>query len=248
MVEDYSNQMIHNINENYYENERKYGIKESLINSAVIATTGVGLICLFGGNVGVGLGLITAGMGIAGYRVKIGLKYKNTETRLKQEKKHMRIEREKEVSDDKDQKRIDKIYTLSIKSLFANRSYEYANEVTMYTYALIGLGSIFTAINPTSVWVPVLGISVGVLATIDEIKKHKKKEVLENRINNLKRDLNVNCILVEQEKQKKIEEQKELEEEKVFGVTYEEFKKIYEDNKGFDVKYPNDKPKQFIKK
>ena len=239
MVKDYSNQIIDNINENYYEGERKYGIKESLINSAIIATTGVGLIGLFSGNVGVGLGLITAGMGIVGYRVKIGLKYKNTATRLKQEKKHMRIEREKEVSDDKNQKRIDKIYTLSTKNIFVKRNYEYANEVTMYTYALIGLGSLFTAINPTSVWVPIFGISMGVLATINEVEKHKKKEVLENRINNLKRDLNVNCILVEEEKQNKIEGQKKLEEEKSFVSTYSN---DYELNNKVEIS------KQFIKK
>lgn len=215
MVEEYIGKMITSINDEYYEGQRKQAVKESILNALIIATSGVGIICMFGGNIGVGLGLITASMGITGYRVKIGLKYEKTLKRLEQEKRHLRNNGDKEIYDDKDEKRSEKIRDLSIAHLIARRRYENANELTMLTYGLIAFGAISTAFNPVNVWLPVVSVGLGVAATINEVKKYRKTEILNNRVHNLKYDFEINQALIEEKQKTKSKVLDEVKAEEV---------------------------------
>ena len=248
-LEEYINRVLHNINEEYYELQRKQGTKDAVTNALCIATTGVGLIFIFGGNIGLGLGLISLGAGVAGYKVKSAKKFTNTITRLEQEKRHIRRESNKEKADDKviDLRKNKKRHALGICHIYADRRYDYANELTTFSYGLITFGAFATAINPVSVWVPIVGIGVGVLATINEVIRHKEKEVLENRANNLAYDMVIDNILRDGEEKTVVKtEVLDLEKLKKEKAKREELNKRKESNITFDTIH-EERPKQYYK-
>lgn len=206
------------------------------------------------------------------YENKIAKKNDNTESRLKQENKHIErlLNDEINLDDKSNEKRKKKLTSLSKLSEIKYKNEELYNMLSIIIYGITIAFSVPVAWlggGLADLLVPLSGVLVGYLVSNAEIEAHKECEVVDNRINNLTRDL----AAVHYEKYGKtlISEKEEnnsknkccktfkitnevrsainSKEISCFGYTEEEFYKLYDENNGFDVRYPDEKPKEYSK-
>ncbi len=206
------------------------------------------------------------------YENKIAKKIDNTESRLKQENKHIEklLNDEINLDDKSNEKRKKKLTSLSKLSKIKYEKEEFYNMLSIIIYGITIVFSVPVAWlggGLSDLLVPLSGVLFGALVSNAEIKAHKECEVVDNRINNLTRDLAVvhyekygKTLISEKEENKSKNElcktydltnevRSAVNSNKVtcFGITEEEFYKLYEENNGFDVRYPDEKPKEYSK-
>ncbi len=206
------------------------------------------------------------------YENKIAKKIDNTESRLKQENKHIEklLNDEINLDDKSNEKRKKKLTSLSKLSKIKYEKEEFYNMLSIIIYGITITFSVPVAWlggGLSDLLVPLSGVLFGALVSNAEIKAHKECEVVDNRINNLTRDLAVvhyekygKTLISEKEENKSKNElcktydltnevRSAVNSNKAtcFGITEEEFYKLYEENNGFDVRYPDEKPKEYSK-
>ena len=253
-IQQYINKRIEKRNEKLEKDidEKQVNQFIGLVVSTIIFTVGAATTPLAPT---IGLVIASVAAAMACLKVRNCLKLEGQADRLKNEVKHLKeLENGVEDKNNTKDKRVHQLISLDHSKQEAKEEYAKAKKITFLTYGLTAVGVGATIVNPALAVIVIPGITANILAVRNEVNKANACEEIRREISDINHELDIINIQEgyatneEKEKQKKLEEQKKSEKEKVFGVTYEEFKKIYEDNKGFDVKYPNDKPKQFIKK
>lgn len=122
-----------------------------------------------------------------------------------------------------------------------NRDYENYQMTSLLTTGFVLGGMALSLVSaPVALALDVIGVVGTFELAKKEFRAYKKKEALELKLKTMEYQINISKENLAGANE---------EEEKCFGVTREEFNKMYEENKGFDVTYDsyNDKPKVYIK-
>lgn len=169
---------------------------------------------------------------LAIYKYKNAKKNDNIENRLNQEKLHLKKLEIKTPNVDKSvmEKRVNKILSINKLRTKAAKDYFLANDITLFTYAVTAIGGVLTFFNPACGWIPLVGIVSNIISGNNEIKKHKKCEILENRINNLSNDLDLIELITDEDGRLIYEVKDEFENTKdnKKSITKEKFEKEIE--------------------
>jgi hypothetical protein len=224
---DYVDQAITNKILEKKDGYEKFQNKEAItffafVICGVIALPGI----VFSPSIALSFGSIAALLGCHKY-IK-GKEYFRKEDRLEQEINHLQKIRNEKTLTTKEQyeKACNKVIAISNSQIKAEKDYDNAVTLRGLTYAITAIGAVSAFINPWTAWVPAIGIISNILAGKNEIKKHDKKVLLENRINNLLSDLDASTLdytpksikeaIRENNRSYKMENTKEKNKEKVY--------------------------------
>lgn len=127
-------------------------------------------------------------------------KFDIAEDRIGREKKHLNklLDKEPDVDERLMEKRRSKISALSFEKMNTTRKYFDANDITYITYAVTIIGGIAVLANPVCSWIPLVGIASSIIAANNEVKKYRKDSLVENRINNLEKDLELIDLITDE--------------------------------------------------
>ena len=197
---------------NSYEKYKKEELVSFIGFGLAASITAMGVI--LGPNILLSAGAVTAS--IICHKYKNGKKYENYENRLNQEIKHLKgLNEGKYINKNARKSKISKLLEISNGQI--NKEIKYNDAVTFTTASniLTAFSAISVYLNPLAVWLPIIGITANVITSRNEIKKHKEREDLENKLNNLIYDLDVDTIIYNREEKEEKKEKVEAKESKL---------------------------------
>lgn len=193
---DYINNEIKSIKEEKEEIKKVFDKKE-LLSFLAFTSTGAVAFCTLPFSLPISLGFASICAGAICYKYKCGKKHEIENNKLNQEIKHLNKIASEEPLQEKRlyDKARSKVIAISKSQIEEEKLYNNAHDVTDIMYVITAIGAVSTMINPWTVWLPIVGVCSSILSGNQEIRSFKRKEVLDNRINNLIRDLDVNEII-----------------------------------------------------
>lgn len=197
---------------NSYEKYKKEELVSFIGFGLAASITAMGVI--LGPKILLSAGAVTAS--IICHKYKNGKKYENYEDRLNQEIKHLKgLNEGKYINKNARKSKVSKLLEISNGQVNKEIKYNDAVTFTRASNVLTVIGSIATYLNPLAVWIPIIGITANVITSRNEIKKHKEREDLENKLNNLIYDLDVDTIIYNREEKEEKKEKVAAKESKL---------------------------------